>query len=85
VIPVRLARMGAESLVSRSQAQRLLARVDRFKVVLFDFRDVETIGQAFADEIFRVYAKGHPEVELLPIHASVQVQQMISRATAPRL
>lgn len=85
VVPVRLARMGAESLVSRSQAQRLLARVDRFKTVLFDFRDVETIGQAFADEIFRVYANAHREVELVPIHASVQVEQMIGRATAPRL
>jgi hypothetical protein len=85
VVPVRLARMGAESLVSRSQAQRLLARVDRFKTVLFDFRDVETIGQAFADEIFRVYANAHQEVELVPIHASLQVERMIGRATAPRM
>lgn len=84
VVPVRLARMGAESLVSRSQAQRLLARVDRFNVVMFDFRGVETIGQAFADEIFRVYANKHPEVELMPVHASTQVGQMIARAKAQR-
>ncbi|CAN0620556.1 protein of unknown function [Burkholderia multivorans] len=82
VVPVKLARFGQEGLVSRSQAQRLLARIDRFKVVLFDFSDVESVGQAFADEIFRVYAKAHPEVELEPIHASTQVQQMIARATA---
>ncbi|WP_217361867.1 STAS-like domain-containing protein [Paraburkholderia agricolaris] len=82
VVPVKLARFGQEGLVSRSQAQRLLARVDRFKIVLFDFSDVETVGQAFADEIFRVYAKGHPEVELQPIHATPQIQQMITRATA---
>jgi hypothetical protein len=82
VVPVRLARIGAESLVSRSQAQRLLARIDRFKTVLFDFRDVETIGQAFADELFRVYAKAHPEVELVPVAASDQVRQMIARARA---
>jgi uncharacterized protein (DUF1330 family) len=85
VVPVRLARMGAESLVSRSQAQRLLARVDRFKVVLFDFKDVDTVGQAFADEIFRVYANAHPEVELIPVRASTQVQQMVARATAVRI
>jgi uncharacterized protein (DUF1330 family) len=85
VVPVRLARMGAESLVSRSQAQRLLARVDRFKVVLFDFKDVDTVGQAFADEIFRVYANAHPEVELVPVRASTQVQQMVARATAGRI
>jgi hypothetical protein len=82
VVPVKLARYGQEGLVSRSQAQRLLARIDRFKVVLFDFSDVETVGQAFADEIFRVYAKAHPEVELQPVNAAPQVQQMIARATA---
>ncbi|MGN4188661.1 STAS-like domain-containing protein [Burkholderia gladioli] len=82
VVPVKLARFGEEGLVSRSQAQRLLARVDRFKIVLFDFSDVETVGQAFADEIFRVYANAHPEVDLQPVHASPQVQQMIARATA---
>ncbi len=82
IVPVRLGRFGQEGLVSRSQAQRLLARIDRFKVVLFDFTDVETVGQAFADEIFRVYAKAHPEVELTPVHASTQVQRMIARATS---
>jgi len=84
VVPVKLARFGEEGLVSRSQAQRLLARVDRFKVVLFDFADVESVGQAFADEIFRVYAKAHPEVEIAPIHASEQIRNMISRAVAAR-
>lgn len=82
VVPVKLARFGQEGLVSRSQAQRLLARIDRFKVVLFDFSGVDSVGQAFADEIFRVYAKAHPEVDLSPIHATPQVQQMIVRATA---
>jgi hypothetical protein len=84
VVPVRLARMGVESLVSRSQAQRLLARIDRFKVVMFDFREVETIGQAFADEIFRVYANAHPGVDLMPVHATAQIGQMIARARVPR-
>jgi hypothetical protein len=33
VVPVKLMRYGDDNLVSRSQAKRLLARVDRFKVV----------------------------------------------------
>ena len=49
VVPVRLAQYGNEKLVSRSQAKRLLDRVDRFKTVLFDFTEVETIGQALPD------------------------------------
>lgn len=79
IVPVKLARYGTENLLSRSQAKRLLARVDRFQTVLFDFTDVESIGQAFADEIFRVFASQHPSMELYPIHASAEVQQMISR------
>jgi anti-sigma regulatory factor (Ser/Thr protein kinase) len=80
VVPVRLAQYGEDKLVSRSQAKRLLARVDRFRTVLFDFNAVETIGQAFADEIFRVFAQGHPQIEIIPINATPQVQQMINAA-----
>ena len=82
VVPVRLARVGNENLVSRSQAKRLVARFEGFKTVILDFKDVEEIGQAFADEIFRVFRNSHPEVELVEIHASADVQQMINRATA---
>lgn len=81
MVPVRLAQYGEESLVSRSQAKRLLARIEKFKTVLFDFTGVSAIGQAFADEIFRVFAGQHPDIELTPIHANPDVQKMIARAT----
>lgn len=84
VVPVRLARVGDENLVSRSQAKRLLQRVDRFRCVVLDFAQVTTIGQAFSDEIFRVFANEHPEVELVPMHATAEVQQMIRRAEVLR-
>ncbi len=38
------------------------------------------IGQAFADEIFRVFKTQHPDMELIPLKANKQVQQMIARA-----
>ncbi|MFC1654348.1 STAS-like domain-containing protein [Myxococcota bacterium] len=79
-VPVALARYGDESLVSRSQARRVLARFDRFKEVLLDFRGVKSIGQAFADEIFRVYRYEHPEVELTWIRENKEVRGMILRA-----
>jgi len=82
VVPVRLAQYGEDKLISRSQAKRLLSRVDLFRSVWFDFEGVETIGQAFADEIFRVFARSHPEIELVPVHATPQVQQMINSARA---
>src|SRR5574337_654232 len=80
VVPVKLMRYGDDNLVSRSQAKRLLARFDRFKVVMLDFSGVTSVGQAFADEVFRVFRAKHPDVELVPIHASSEVRRMISRA-----
>ena len=84
IVPVRLAKVGEDNLVSRSQAKRLLQRVERFRCVVLDFSGVSPIGQAFADEIFRVFAKEHPEVELVPTHATPEVQQMIRRAEVLR-
>lgn len=80
IVPVKLMTYGDDSLVSRSQAKRLLARFDRFKIVMLDFSGVASIGQAFADEVFRVFRNKHPEVELIPQHASTDVKRMISRA-----
>ncbi len=82
VVPVVLAQHVGEALISRSQAKRVLARVDLFRTVVFDFADVASIGPAFADEIFRVFAQAHPEIELQFVHASTAVKQMISRARA---
>ncbi|MBX3727126.1 MAG: DUF4325 domain-containing protein [Xanthomonadales bacterium] len=84
VVPVRLAKVGDENLVSRSQAKRLLQRVERFRSVVLDFDQVGGIGQAFADEIFRVFANAHPEVELVAVNAVPGVQQMIRRAEVAR-
>ena len=80
VVPVKLMRYGDDNLVSRSQAKRLLSRFDRFKVVVLDFSGVSSIGQAFADEVFRVFNSKHPEVEIVAIHSSSEVKRMISRA-----
>jgi anti-sigma regulatory factor (Ser/Thr protein kinase) len=80
VVPVRLAQFGSDQLVSRSQAKRLLSRIELFRVVILDFEGVESIGQAFADEIFRVFASAHPGVELVPDNMSEEVQQMIARS-----
>ena len=75
---------GGEKLVSRSQARRVMARLERFKEVALDFRGVEDIGPAFADEIFRVFANENPEVRLTPVEANESVMKMIRRAIANR-
>jgi hypothetical protein len=80
VVPVRLARLGNENLLSRSQAKRLIQRFDRFRTVVLDFTGVPEIGQAFADELFRVFARQHPEINLIPIETVPAVSSMIARA-----
>lgn len=79
VVPVHLVRYGDEALISRSQAKRLLARFDRFRTVVLDFTDVERIGRGFADEVFRVFAKKHRDVELIPIRTNRSVKAVIRR------
>jgi 23S rRNA pseudoU1915 N3-methylase RlmH len=66
-------------LVSRSQAKRVLAGIDRFKVAALDFTGVDWIGQGFADEIFRVYQNAHPEIKILVEGANPEVKAMIQR------
>jgi hypothetical protein len=82
VVPVKLLQYADDRPISRSQAKRLMNRFDRFRVVVLDFQDVETIGQAFADEVFRVFQSQHPEIELIPINANEQVARMTTRSLA---
>lgn len=80
IIPVSLAKFGEENLVSRSQAKRLLTRIENFKIVMFDFYGVDEIGQAFADQIFRVYRNANPGINIKYLNASKEVEIWIKRA-----
>ena len=82
VVPLRLAQYEGEKLVSRSQAKRVAHRFERFKRVELDFSGVSEIGQAFADEIFRVFATAHPEIRIIPTNTEPAVAQMIRRVVS---
>jgi len=84
VVPMQLAQYEGEKLVSRSQAKRVAQRFERFKQVVLDFAGVTQIGQAFADELFRVWALDHPQVRLTPVNVTPAVGQMISRVLSSR-
>ncbi len=85
VVPVSLARYGNERLVSRSQAKRLLARIDKFKIVIFDFEGIDQIGQAFADQVFRVFQNQHPDIQIHFIKTNPDVENMIVRALSRQM
>ncbi len=78
-IDVKLFEQGVE-YVSRSQARRLLVGLEKFKRIILDFKNVATIGQSFADEVFRVWQKDHPSVEISAINTGANVDFMVKRA-----
>lgn len=78
---VRLYQMGTE-YISRSQARRVVSGLESFKNITLDFKGVETVGQGFADEIFRVWSAGHSGCVIEPVNMNENVEFMVKRALA---
>ena len=70
--------------VSRSQARRITQNLEKFKEIILDFDQVPSVGQAFADEIFRVFQAKHPDIKLIPINMNEVVEFMVQRALNTR-
>lgn len=66
--------------ISRSQARRVLSGLEKFKIVVFDFDKVPTVGQAFADEVFRVFHEKYPNIKLEVENMAEGVEFMVERA-----
>ncbi len=66
--------------ISRSQARRILSGLDKFKRIILDFKNVDTVGQSFADEVFRVWKKRHPDSKIEYKNAGSNIVFMIKRA-----
>lgn len=66
--------------ISRSQARRILAGLEKFKIIVFDFDKVPTVGQAFADEVFRVFHHKYPKIRLETENMAEGVKFMVERA-----
>jgi len=78
-IRVRLFTMGT-IYISRSQARRILVGLEKFNSILLDFDHVPTIGQSFADEIFRVFKNKYPKITIATENMNEAVKFMIERA-----
>ena len=78
IVPVRLA--NSEDLVSRSQARRILSGLELFREVVLDFKGVAYIGQAFADEIFRVFPNMNRKTTIKAQNTNSEIDKMIHRA-----
>lgn len=70
--------------VSRSQARRVLAGLDTFEHIVLDFENVQTVGQGFADEIFRVWKTSHPAVTIELRNGNENIEMMIAHVQSLR-
>jgi biotin operon repressor len=73
-----LVKLFHKNYVSRSEAKRLLHGLDKFKEILLDFKGVTSIGQGFADEIFRIFVNEHPTIKILPVNLRSTLQPVIN-------
>ena len=78
-IVVKLFTIGTR-FISRSEARRVLANLEKFRSVGLDFSGVKEIGQGFADEVFRVWKASHPTIKLEAASMSAPVAFLVRRA-----
>ncbi len=72
-----LVKMFQRDYVSRSEARRMLAGLDKFKEIDLDFSGVVSLGQGFADEVFRVFGRAHPEIIIRTLHLNPTIEPVI--------
>lgn len=81
-ILVQLSLSGEDRFVSRSQAKRILVGLDKFNHIILDFRGIKAVGQAFVDEVFRIFQDQHPAITIDSVGTNEEVQFMIQRGIA---
>lgn len=64
------------SPVSRSQAKCISNRLEKFQEVILDFEGISWMGQAFAHQLFVVFANSHPEIDIVPVNMNEDITKM---------
>lgn len=80
---IKLFTIGVD-FVSRSEAKRLMNGLEKFTEVELDFTDVESVGQGFVDEVFRVWANAHPNTLIEPTNMNAAIDFMVRRGLPKR-
>jgi anti-sigma regulatory factor (Ser/Thr protein kinase) len=81
-VPMQLMAPVGSMLASRADAKRAVRRLENFRHAELDFTGVNSIGHGFADELFRVFAREHPALEMHPVGMSPQVAAMVASMRA---
>ena len=77
-VPLHLIAGSGSALASRADAKRVAARLADFRSAEIDFEGISDIGHGFADELFRVFQREHPALQLAPLHMAPQVAAMVA-------
>jgi len=77
---IKLALREGETVISRSQAKRILHGLEKFSTVIFDYKGVTSIGQAYADQVYRIFQEKYPNIQLVDGNTNENIQYMIDRA-----
>jgi biotin operon repressor/anti-sigma regulatory factor (Ser/Thr protein kinase) len=73
-----------QNYVSRAEAKRLVVNLEKFTEIVLDFKDVGSIGQGFADEIFRVFAGRYPDITISAQNTNPVVEAMLRHVDQSR-
>lgn len=67
--------------MSRSQAKGLYIGWEVFETIEIDFDGLEWMGQGFAHQLFVIFQREHPHIELKPINMAEGVAKMYNHVT----
>jgi anti-sigma regulatory factor (Ser/Thr protein kinase) len=84
IVAVALSTDPNDPHVSRSQAKRLLLGLEKFKTIVLDFKGVNLVGQAFVDQVFRVFQNEYPNIRIHYVNVNEDVESMIKRGLATK-
>ncbi len=75
-VPLHL--LGSDQvLASRADAKRAVSRLHQFRRAEIDFAGIIDVGHGFADEMFRIFSRDHPDTELVPVGMNARVAAMV--------
>lgn len=77
VVSLQLMTQGDMALASRADAKRVASRLPRFRRAEIDFSGISEVGHGFADELFRVFGRQHPGLDLVPVGMAPRVAAMV--------
>lgn len=81
-VQLRLLAGEGQALDSRAQARRVGSRLATFKRAEIDFDGVTDVGHGFTDELFRVFAKANPQIELVAVNTTPRIEALVKSARA---